>query len=72
MFLIHCIFILATKPTEKPQAAKIKHDFKTASDGRLIITEGSDDEEDGKIGKGMEEEEDLEDLINALGGPKVQ
>ncbi len=48
--------ISATKPksgkTDDTRTSKVKHDFKMAADGRLIITEdGSDDETGSKKGR---------------------
>ena len=58
----------ATKPSEKAkESKKIKHDFRTTSDGRLIITE-DDEEEDTAGKKGMDDEDDLDDLLDAMGG----
>ena len=47
-YSINIMFILATKPQVKSAAGKSKKskeaEFKTAADGRLIITEDSSDE----------------------------
>lgn len=51
--------IMATKPVEKTQK-KSDSGFKTAPDGRLIITESSDDEGDDS------EDEDIDELLEAL------
>ncbi|XP_048746321.2 RRP12-like protein isoform X2 [Ostrea edulis] len=55
--------VLATKPEEKREQKKKGVEFKTAPDGRLIITESSDDEGPVKMG---EDEDDLEDLLQAI------
>lgn len=49
VFLCHFLsafvsFRVATKPEEKREQKKKGVEFKTAPDGRLIITESSDDE----------------------------
>ncbi|XP_061180059.1 RRP12-like protein isoform X1 [Saccostrea echinata] len=55
--------VLATKPEEKKDMKKREPAFKMASDGRLIITESSDEEGPEKMG---EDEDDLEDLLKAI------
>ncbi|XP_022336615.2 RRP12-like protein isoform X1 [Crassostrea virginica] len=56
--------VLATKPYEKREQKKKKEaEFKTAPDGRLIITESGDEEGPEKM---AEDDDDLEDLINAI------
>ncbi|XP_052773393.1 RRP12-like protein [Mya arenaria] len=51
--------VMATKPVEKKQK-KADSGFKTAPDGRLIITESSDEE------GGDSDDEDIDDLLEAL------
>ena len=51
----------ATKPTEKRVRKSSDSGFKTAPDGRLIITESSDEDE----GQGSDDE-DIDDLLDAL------
>ncbi|XP_045190399.2 RRP12-like protein [Mercenaria mercenaria] len=51
--------VMATKPVEK-KPKKADSGFKTAPDGRLIITESSDDE------GGDSEDEDIDELLEAL------
>ncbi|XP_060581938.1 RRP12-like protein [Ruditapes philippinarum] len=51
--------VMATKPVEKKEK-KMDSGFKTAPDGRLIITESSDDE------GGNSEDEDIDELLEAL------
>ncbi|KAL4231185.1 pre-rRNA processing protein [Mactra antiquata] len=51
--------VMATKPIEK-KTKKVDSGFKTAPDGRLIITESSDDE------GGDSEDEDIDELLEAL------
>lgn len=63
--------VLATKPTEnsKVKLKSKESEFKTAPDGRLIITESSDEEDIKGKGRAMsEDEDDLEDLFEALEG----
>ncbi|CAC5426030.1 RRP12 [Mytilus coruscus] len=64
--------VMATRPQEKSDANKAKkskeRQYKTASDGRLIITEDSSDEEKRKGQSQMSEDEDLEDLFQAIEG----
>ncbi|KAK3094601.1 hypothetical protein FSP39_003915 [Pinctada imbricata] len=57
--------VIATKPNEqKRNASKSKEpEFKTAPDGRLIITEDSDDEGDKK---NLSDEDDLDELLEAI------
>uniref|UniRef100_A0A8W8IGV3 RRP12-like protein n=1 Tax=Magallana gigas TaxID=29159 RepID=A0A8W8IGV3_MAGGI len=57
--------VLATKPGEKREqkTKKKEAEFKTAPDGRLIITESSDEEEPEKIAG---DDDELDDLLNAI------
>lgn len=57
--------VLATKPGEKREqnTKKKEAEFKTAPDGRLIITESSDEEETEKMAG---DDEELDDLLNAI------
>uniref|UniRef100_A0A8W8IGX0 Uncharacterized protein n=1 Tax=Magallana gigas TaxID=29159 RepID=A0A8W8IGX0_MAGGI len=57
--------VLATKPGEKREkkTKKKEVEFKTAPDGRLIITESSDEEEPEKMAG---DDEELDDLLNAI------
>ena len=52
----------ATKPVEKRVRKSSDSGFKTASDGRLIITESSDEEG----AAGGSDAEDIDDLLDAL------
>lgn len=54
---------VATKPVEKRVRKSSDSGFKTAPDGRLIITESSDEEGAGAAGS---DEEDIDDLLDAL------
>ena len=53
--------LVATKPTEKRARKSSDSGFKTAPDGRLIITESSD--EGDAAGS---DDEDIDDLLDAL------
>ncbi|OWF35995.1 RRP12-like protein [Mizuhopecten yessoensis] len=56
--------VVATKPLAKKQVTKSKDaGFKKAADGRLIITEGS---EDGGAGGQISDEDDLDELLEAM------
>lgn len=74
------LYFVATKPSESSKPQSIKHDFKTAPDGRLIISMGADedsanDKAGGKKRKNVRKDdkddiEDIDDLLEALGGAK--
>uniref|UniRef100_A0A8W8IIZ2 RRP12 HEAT domain-containing protein n=1 Tax=Magallana gigas TaxID=29159 RepID=A0A8W8IIZ2_MAGGI len=57
--------VLVTKPGEKREqkTKKKEAEFKTAPDGRLIITESNDEEEPEKMAG---DDEELNDLLNAI------
>ena len=69
-----------TKPgSSKADPQKVKHDFKTSTDGRLIIGEDGDDSDDDAKSKtkrkaaakrkhAADDEDDLNDLLDALSG----
>ena len=66
--------VTSTKPS-KVTATKIKHDFKTTSDGRLVINFDEEDEDDGqkrgkKRRKDDDDDDDLADLFAALSNGK--
>ena len=71
-----------TKPgASKMASQRVKHDFKTSSDGRLIIRDDKDDDsddDDAKTAKRKaakrkhaDDEDDLNELLDALSGHNI-
>ena len=66
------IVFSATKPLSGGESVKrsVQHNFKTAPDGRFIIKEDDDEEEEEQPQSREDMQQDVDDLLDAMGGYK--